>query len=439
MLGACGSRPQSELTYTRDVAAGGLSGQALPRLLSQKVASQKDREKARQIGLTRLGNPRETATMGFGFVGQSSNVFQIMRDGHGTVYPVGKNPVELSHSEPRIAEVFLAGPKKRRIIGASHRGSQMSWNGSNFNEQLVLFPQQSTFGRQRAYDVAATRDASSVIVAMEGGLLYKISLRSGDVISKITVKGDQPRRILEDTPNRQVVFGTNKGQVSIWSGGRIRKLYTHDGPVLDISASRDLTWIVSSAKDGTAIVYHRPSAKMVYKTSSTRAIFHTQMSSDGRFAYIAPFRRGLYPILFDTRLSQVHELPSLVGDWPEQVVFDTPRQEVLILTAQGSVKRIGFDPQKKITRLNGYSGPRIRQIHYQSGSPYLYWLNDEGAFQTVSATEGTLISSPLITDVPIADFDVSYNGRYGALLLESGQILRFELRLSKQPQYRFKE
>lgn len=433
-LVGCSTRPQADLTYTGDISESGFSRFSPPSKAARaRLEEQKQRELATHMEVSVLGKPQEDATLGFGFVGNSDTVFQVFPTGQAMLYPKGAAEIELEKGIDRIFNVFLAGPSKRHIIGASHHGTQMSWNGVLTSEQLMINPQIETIKRSKALDIAGVNNANYLVVGHDDGTLRKYSLVSGDLTAQIKLANDeQPRRINRDGSYNAVVFGTNTGVVGMWSG-RQRTLYTHSGPVLDIDTSKDQKWIVSSSKDGTGILYNRSSGQVVKRFHSKRAVYNVAISPNGRFAYFEPLPRAGRPILYDTFEQQEVKIYTGASDWPRQIEFATSGDKIWLLSQSGKLRTLKFGQAMSVKRIDAQAPRPIQKMIPVPNANLMLWLTKDDKIHVTHPDTGKIYSTLFQSSTPILDIDVS--ARYVAALLEDGRIVRLRINHTTEDTY----
>lgn len=244
-------------------------------------------------GFAILGEKTKVTQVANGWLGRSGASYQVFGDGTAQLFQPNGEPTELDDFETRLDGGFLAGADQNRIIGTAQRGTLVSWNASNLSQQVILRPQSSTFGQTRVLDAADVAGRPSLAMAVEGRRLELWSLVSGNLIrSGQMPEGIAPRVIMPDSSEGAIVFGTQTGDVRIWSSGNASQLlYKHDGPVLSI-ISLGKGRIASSSKDGSV---------QVWSTTRGDAIGHLQ------------FDTAVYDIAYSPQSDTISATPAL-GD-----------------------------------------------------------------------------------------------------------------------------
>ena len=294
-LGACGpDLPQARHSYAtppdaNDVAR--LSGDpTLTRDEKARLRQAQQNALRQRLDFVVLVQSASAPFAGVGFVEGATMGYAITADGAGGFFPDGQARLPLEQIAPRIARAEPAGVRGRRLFGLSHNGTMMAWNPDNMSQQVILRPQNSTFGQVHLFDAEPLRGSDSVAAAVQGKRLELWSLVSGNRIASAEVPGGQPRVIGTGSAPGAVVYGTDLGDVRIWrGGGRADYLYRHDGPVLDITVDRVGGRILSAAKDGTVTIRERDgrvSTPVIFPHAARQVL----ADPGGRFALALPAR-----------------------------------------------------------------------------------------------------------------------------------------------------
>lgn len=280
-LAGCGIRPQE-----RVAPSGGVDVSTTARAAVQRME------------LRVLGSPAEATPRGYGFIPQSGQSYVVYEDGTARLFSVAGGQTDLQQFSPRIDSVFLAGPSYRCIIGYSHHGTATSWNSANLSQQLVMNPQQTTFGQVRMLHAARVAASPLLAAALEDGRLELWNLVSGNLARASHLRdGVAPRVIMPGSHSGAIVFGTESGDVRVWSGGRHTRLqYSHRSRVLSISDLGNGCHI-STSQDGRALLYNGTLGKTIGEAQFDRAIYDSYAPRDGSFAIALP-ALGL-PVIFD--------------------------------------------------------------------------------------------------------------------------------------------
>ena len=263
MLAACGSSlPQARHTHTGAAGPDEIARlRSAPGLTAEQAARLKAGEQQalrQQLDFAVLVQSSTAPYVGVGFVKGRTMGYAVARDGAGGLFPDGTARVPLEQIAPRLDRVMPAGAHGRHVLGVSPNGTMMAWNPDNMSQQVVLRPQNSTFGQVHLFDAQPILGANSVATAVQGNRLEIWSLASGNRQASSEVPGGQPRVIARGSVAGAVVYGTDTGEVRIWRrGGGADLLHAHGGPVLDLEVDRKGGRILSAAKDGTVHLWSR--------------------------------------------------------------------------------------------------------------------------------------------------------------------------------------
>lgn len=280
-----GLLPQEELTFT-----GPLDPYRRPRTEAEmrRLAAFQQKEIRRSLHASMFQADTTAAFADFGYTPGSRMGYAVFRDGQALLLPNGRARLDLERIAQRTDSVLLAGAHGRTVVGFTPRGTLMSWDPDRTSRQLVLRPQQTTFGQKRVLDAVGLRDTNSLAVATEGGGIETWSLISGNRLSSAQLREFQPRRFAKGCRSNRVVFGTNSGEVRLWTGGRgSKRLYQHSGPVLHLQILPSGA-VISSAKDGTAKLGSLSGGNAFTLATFSSAVYDIVVAPGGRHALIIP-------------------------------------------------------------------------------------------------------------------------------------------------------
>lgn len=442
LLQGCGDglSPQAQRTVTTPLTAEQRAaldnrGPFLSSLQRDRLAEAEQKQALAALDLKVLGIPQTSAALGFGFAGRREVPFHVFRDGKAFVYPNGSTQVALDVGSTRIHEVFLAGASDQYIIGASNNGTQMSWNADRTASQLVLRPQQSTFGRVRAYDFAATRNSSHLIQAVEGQGLERWSLVSGNRTTLTRIEDGQPRALLNDSHSSRVVFGTQDGAVREWHNSHSHELYRHQGPVLELAADPRLRYIVSASKDGTVLIYERSSRTIVHQMTFRSAVYSIKTACDGRYVIAQPSVG--HPVVYDTVRKLQRDYRAYSDKLVEEISVLCGREELLILSGDGVLSRWDLRLGLQRDPIKPFVGGRIRTIALHERSHRLALVTNLNRIEIWNLNDLSYITAPLQADPTIYRIKFPASGRRLLALLDEGHMLNMLVPTGRGLMYRF--
>lgn len=291
--GCSANIPQAEKTYTASLNAEEEAhlrnkGFFLTEAEARKLEEiERDRLKE-AIDLKILGRSPETPSpvVGFGFAAETEDSFVINRDGSLRIFSPEGEETPFDAVAGRLDRAIV---DSGRVIAASPRGTMLALDERNLAQQTVLRPQTSTFNQVHVYDFATVAETSFVAAAAEGGQLEFWDMASGNLVDTAKFESVQPRSLLEGCPMDEMVFGTNEGQVRRWNkkdGSTV--FYSHDGPVLDIAEVPGRNLLISTAKDGTVVLYDRTANEIVKQIEFDTAVYQLHVSPDERYAVAVP-------------------------------------------------------------------------------------------------------------------------------------------------------
>lgn len=419
-LTGCGIRPQEQVEPS-----------ALRDPRAAELANVENAEAGR-IGLTILGDPADATPLGFGFIPGTNQSYVAFEDGMARLFSASGNLTELEQLAPRLDDVFLAGPGRRRIIGFAHRGTSSSWNSANLSQQLVLRPQETTFSQARVLDAARVSDSPVLATATEGRRLELWSLVSGN-LSRASQLPDEvaPRTIMPDSPRGAIVFGTETGEVRVWSGHRnTRLLYTHAARVLSISRVGTRGYL-STAQDGRAIYYSRANGLTTSEAEFDRAVYDSFVAPNGNLAVALPTRGQ--PVLFDTvngittQLSGPPRPRYSSGQFSSDGRFFAARHIDGFISLWDLAR--GTGRQLRPNRTGESFAERRRSDHaldfaYAAAHGLLLFANDT-SIQAFDLETGRFMGTPLISATRIAGVETTRDGGTALVGLSDGRLIRF--------------
>lgn len=424
-LTACaGLLPQEQLTFT-----GALDPAQPPRNAAEaaRLAGYRQEQLRKALRFSEFEATSNAAFAGFGYTAGARMGYAVFRDGEAMLLPDGRGRLDLEKIAPRIDSVILAGSQGRTVIGFTPRGTLMSWDPDRTSRQLVLRPQQTTFGQQRVLDAVGIDGANQLVVATEGRGIEKWSLVSGHRISSTQFREIQPRRFAKGCRTGRVVFGTNTGEVRLWTGRRSsRLLYQHSGPVLNLQILPSGS-VISSAKDGTVKLGTLTGRPAVTLASFSSAVYDLIVSKSGQFALIVPTDGVPKAVDLSTR-----EAPRLLTLGLRQArgvaIFDSFG---LVFTQHISGQILGWSLQygsqlRTVALSQRAEGmialPSIGQILLYTNTNEVYRYNVE---------TGKLSAPVLKSQVPIVGLKVAPDETQVMVALANNRILTFNNDLSQ--------
>ncbi|UKV13867.1 hypothetical protein L6172_17700 [Thalassospiraceae bacterium SW-3-3] len=434
LLAGCSSTlPQSDKTFTGPLSAEREARMRENRLVLSDAEDKEldaiDRERlALALDLKVFGkasdDPRPVA--GFGFASQSHGSYVIYRDGSGNLFSDTGTETSFESMVKRLEGVFPAGPEAKHIIGTHPRGTMMVLDTGNPEKHIVLRPQTSTFNQVHVYDIATIADLPYIAMATEGGQLELWDMNSGDRIEVRELADVQPRRILDGSSLDRIVFGTNEGEVREWNKvGDSTTLYRHVGPVLDLQyvAARDI--LVSSAKDGTLIIYDRAAQAVLDEIEFETVAYRVHVSPDGTHVIAIPSLGIPYVINLETMEGFELSANSGADIVDGQFIGDGN----LFIARQGADRLYIWDVRH---------GAAIAEIQPQLGGGLLdFAVSEETGLLMVATTgntveywdlkSGSYISTPIKSEKEIAGISVSDDGKRALVALNNGQMVDWQI------------
>lgn len=389
------------------------------------------RAAARRMELAVLGTPAEATPIGYGFIPGSGQSYVVFDNGTARLFSAGGGLTGLERFAPRLDHVFLAGPGQRRIVGAAHRGTASSWNSANLSQQLILRPQETTFAQRRVLDMARVADAPVLAAATEGRRLELWSLVSGNLSRASEMPdGIAPRTIMPDSPRGGIVFGTETGDVRVWSGRRqTRLLHRHSARVLSLSRLGSRA-ILSTGQDGRAALYDRQTGQVSAAVGFDRAVYEAIVAPGGRLAMVLP-TLGL-PVLFDAAIAATVALtgPSgaryAAGRFSQDGRFFGARHIDGVVTlwdlSRGTGRSLRLLAPGAASPAEG-SSPALGFAF--AAAQGLALVADDHAVQLFDLETRRPLGTALTSEVPIAGLEATAEGDRVLVCLSDGRLLRF--------------
>ncbi|MEQ5778148.1 hypothetical protein J4E05_21670 [Thalassospira sp. NFXS8] len=439
MLSGCASPgssiPQAGKTYT-----GPLSADAEAKLRAKGFGmSDAERDKLENIDRTRLaaqfdfqklGQPVESPFAGFGFVGAENMPYAVYRNGKAVTFTPEGTDTELEQVAPRLSGVVLAGEEHERIVGESPRGTMMSWNTKDLSQQVVLRPQNSTFGLTNVFDVGTIENSPYLAMAVEGGRVELWDLAAGEMVEFTENKVSQPRQIMDGSAYDDVIYGTNRGEIEEWKPAvDSTKLYAHAGPVLDIVSVGGRDLIVSSAKDGTVTIYDRKKGEIVHTLEFDTVVYNLVVAPNNRYAAIFQTFGSPYYIDFDAMESR----RLYVGSGAHMTQGRFAKDGTLLLARENNdmIRVWSMERNSLVARISPEQGGNIVGFDVSDALSLIAVATTEGNVEYWNLDTGRYIRTAFHTDTPLIGVEISPDGTRAVVAQADGQLARWRVMADK--------